>query len=309
MEGTPRTLGPVRLPRWVPALLAASLLLPGTACAKRTGSTTLQPPDTKADGSPATRSTATTTTAAAGTPTTAHSTTTQTPPRKGAATTTTSPIPPDTGAGGGAGANARTHQRPTPPTRNVLEVMQQSGAAPLSHTLDHATSVVSANAHKPVSVGAVDLPGSGQDYTADQLRALADQYTKNRGTQDQAVVHVLYLHGTYNGDTSILGLSVRGDTTAVFADQVRNAATPLAPRSTIEDAVTEHELGHLLGLVDLVLHTGRGDPSHPGHSTNKNSVMYWAIESSLVAQVLGGPPPVDFDDADRADLSAIRAGG
>jgi hypothetical protein len=73
--------------------------------------------------------------------------------------------------------------------------------------------------------------------------------------------------------------------------------------------VVTHEVGHLLGLVDLVLHTGRQDPEHPGHSRNQQSVMFWAVESSLITDVLTGGPPTNFDDDDRADLAAIRSNG
>ena len=67
-----------------------------------------------------------------------------------------------------------------------------------------------------------------------------------------------------------------------------------------------HEVGHLLGLVDLVLDTGRADPEHPGHSSNRSSVMYWAVESTLITDVLAGGPPRDFDADDLRDLAAIR---
>jgi hypothetical protein len=84
---------------------------------------------------------------------------------------------------------------------------------------------------------------------------------------------------------------------------------PLVGSSGIESAVVTHEVGHLLGLVDLFLHTGRQDPDHPGHSTDQNSVMYWAVESNLVADLLTGGPPKDFDNADLADLQTIRNSG
>jgi hypothetical protein len=84
------------------------------------------------------------------------------------------------------------------------------------------------------------------------------------------------------------------------------AAGLLGDPDRVELAVATHELGHLLGLVDLVLHTGREDPEHPGHSPDRESVMIWAVETDLVTTLLGGGPPTDFDAADRADLSAIR---
>jgi hypothetical protein len=102
---------------------------------------------------------------------------------------------------------------------------------------------------------------------------------------------------------------VRGDTAAVFVDQVNGASTPLVGSGGIESAVVTHEVGHLMGLVDLFLHTGRQDPDHPGHSTNPGSVMYWAVESNLVADLLQGGPPKDFDSADLADLQTIRSSG
>jgi len=94
--------------------------------------------------------------------------------------------------------------------------------------------------------------------------------------------------------------------TLALPDLMAYSITTKSP-DVIEDACTMHESGHLLGLVDLVLNTGRQDPEHPGHSRNRQSVMYYAVESGLVAQLLGGPPPTEFDDADRADLATIRA--
>jgi hypothetical protein len=107
----------------------------------------------------------------------------------------------------------------------------------------------------------------------------------------------------------VLGVALRGDTAAIFPDQVDSASTPLVGSGGIEVAVVTHEVGHLLGLVDLFLSTGRQDPDHPGHSTNSKSVMFWAVESSLVADLLQGGPPKDFDSADLADLQTIRNSG
>jgi len=247
---------------------------------------------------------------AAGTPTTSGSRSTGTTSPAQRTTTTAAPNQVDTGAKDGVGAYARTLLRPSPATSVVIEVFEQSVAEPVQNTLNNAVSVWHANSQKPVSTaGPVSVPGGAQSWTADDLRNTADRLTQTPQSTTRAVVHVLFLHGTFQGDDTILGISVRGDTAAVFEDAVQSSGTAIAPRSRIEDAVTEHELGHILGLVDLVLHTGRGDPQHPGHSTNKKSVMYWAVESNLVSQILGGPPPVDFDDADRTDLATIRNGG
>jgi hypothetical protein len=36
--------------------------------------------------------------------------------------------------------------------------------------------------------------------------------------------------------------------------------------------------------------------------------MYWAVESTLIGDLVTGGPPQDFDTADLADLGAIRRG-
>jgi hypothetical protein len=211
-----------------------------------------------------------------------------------------------THATGGPGDLAQDLLRPQPAPKDILELIFQSDAAPDTRAVDHVRNTLASVSGKSVSTPRVAINGGAQNWTAGQLRQLADDATAQKQGGGQAVIHLLYLHGTYGGDTSVLGITVRADVVAVFQDQVVNSESPVASAATIEDAVTMHEVGHVLGLVDLVLHTGRADPDHPGHSRNKGSVMYWAIDSDLFSQVLSGPPPVDFDNADLADLAAIR---
>jgi hypothetical protein len=212
-------------------------------------------------------------------------------------------------AKGGVGAFARTLLRPQPATQVVLEVFQMDGAEPTQETLNHVLAALRDATRKTVNLsGPITVPDTGDDLTEAEIEGIAD--TKGKAAQGggQAVIHVVFANGAFNGDDSVLGIAVRGDAAAVLSEQVRSVSSPLASRTTIEKAVTTHEIGHILGLVDIVRNTGRADREHPGHSTNRDSVMFWAVESDLFRQVLGGPPPVNFDDADRADLAALRGG-
>jgi hypothetical protein len=227
----------------------------------------------------------------------------------GGGSTTRPSASPDSGARGGPGAYARTLLQPQRSERIVVELLVQQGAAPRQATLDHVTSVLRDASGKPVTVdGPVALPAGDGTTTDAEIRQLADRHGRAAQTTEQAVIRLLFLNGRYVPEDGVLGVAVRGDTAAVFSQQVRNTSRPL-PADALEVAVTTHEVGHLLGLVDLVLHTGREDPEHEGHSPNEESVMYWAIESSLVFQVLSGPPPRDFAADDRRDLATIRNGG
>ena len=190
----------------------------------------------------------------------------------------------------------------------VVEIRTQSSADPQQASIDHLTAVLQSVTGKSVSVvRGAGISGGAKSWSADELRSAGAAGAGQGG--DAAVIHLLFVHGDFGGDSGVLGVSVRGDTAAVFLDQVDASSTPLVGSSGIETAVVTHEVGHLMGLVDLFLHTGRQDPQHPGHSTNTKSVMYWAVESNLVADLLQGGPPKDFDSADLADLQTIRDSG
>jgi hypothetical protein len=184
----------------------------------------------------------------------------------------------------------------------------QTSADPRQESIDHLESVLRDVSGKAVrTTTGPPIGGAAHDWSADELRALVPSAPSPVG--GRARMTVLFVHGTLGGDTGVLGAALRGDLAAIFVDRVNASATPLVGSSGIEIAVVTHEVGHLLGLVDLYLHTGRQDPEHPGHSTDKHSVMYWAVESDLVGDLLQGGPPRDFDDADREDLATIHDGG
>jgi hypothetical protein len=52
--------------------------------------------------------------------------------------------------------------------------------------------------------------------------------------------------------------------------------------------------------------TPHEDGQHPKHSTNDQSVMYWAVENTLGIQGLLGTIPNQFD---QNDIDDVRAAG
>jgi hypothetical protein len=209
------------------------------------------------------------------------------------APTSTSERPP----AGPPGAAAARFLRGSTPLR--LQVLVQEGASIRAGTVDHLLAVFRSVSSRPISVAQSALASDRRTWSDDEVRIAG------RGPAD---LRMLLLRGASATGDDVLGVTVQEDVVAVFPDRVRDASGPLIGGAALERAVTTHELGHVLGLVDLVLATGRADPDHPGHSRNPGSVMYWAIESDLVGSVLTGGPPTEFDADDRADLQRIRAG-
>jgi len=111
---------------------------------------------------------------------------------------------------------------------------------------------------------------------------------------------------------SVLGVAVDASTVVIFKDSVEEAEGFFGRPSSeeVERAVTIHEAGHLLGLVNLVYKSpiDHEDSSNAGHSSNDNSVMYWAIESNDVGNFITGNLPDEFDQDDKADLEGMANG-
>lgn len=212
-------------------------------------------------------------------------------------------------ARGGVGAFGPTVLRPDRSQRIVLDVIAEPGAGPASASLDDAVAVLRSASAKPVSVTSTVVDARRASWSASDLRSFADERARTAQGNGTAALRVLFVRGGLAGNESAVGVAVRGDVLAIFADRVDEASSPLVPRARMENAVLVHEIGHVLGLVDLVIDTGRDDPERPGHSRNSRSVMYWAVESTLVGQALNGPPPTQFDSEDLADLSRIRNSG
>jgi hypothetical protein len=211
---------------------------------------------------------------------------------------------PVTPVAGDVGSLAATYLRPAGAASILVEVRSQAGAEPRPAAIQRVAAVLGQITGKPVTIATGVVDGGSRSWTADELRAVADQGAAQAA--ERAVLRLLYLHGGFAENDRAVGVAVRGDLAAVFADRVAQAAGTLGDRAAVEDAVTMHEVGHLLGLVDLVIDTGRADPDHPGHSPNRGSVMYHAVESTLLASVLAGGPPRDFDADDLSDLARIR---
>lgn len=143
-------------------------------------------------------------------------------------------------------------------------------------------------------------------YSTADLRALMEAHRSVWSTAERASIYVMVLSGRHENE-GVVAIAFNASAFAIFSDHLARGLLGLS-YANFEEAAVIHELGHLYGLVNL---TGHGafheDPEHPGHSASRDSVMYWAVESSLVEDVFTGGPPRTFDDADRQEMEAIRA--
>lgn len=195
----------------------------------------------------------------------------------------------------------------------IIEVDSVTGQAPPQSALDLVRTRMQEVANKPggIEVRPSDtLPARGGTWSARDIVDL-DASTQDTKTHGRTVVtHLLFLDGQFEQE-NVIGVAIGHGTIAIFSETIRGACGPLCLGGTdgIFRSVLVHEFGHILGLVNngIAMVEPHEDPDHRGHSSNRNSVMWWQVETLDIFSVFTGGPPTTFDGNDKADL--CRAGG
>jgi len=228
--------------------------------------------------------------------------------------------------GGGPGSAARELVDPRLHARLVVEIDYPVGFAPNDEAVEvlrrTLAEVTGRDASRIEIVKSADIPAErNKKYTLQEIRALEMEHRDRRTGGDTAALYVLYLAGGYSGDQGdarVLGVAYGGTSFAMFKGNIQEATrSSLLGLRTVEErcverAVLVHEFGHVAGLVNLgtPMQRPHEDPDHPGHSSNRRSVMYYAVENTLdlFALFTGGCSdiPYEFDADDKADLAALR---
>lgn len=211
------------------------------------------------------------------------------------------------------GAMARTYLRDDRATRLVVEIDFVRGRRPDAGALEHLEAILRRECRKPDGI-TIDVDDEitqvRQSWSLDDIDELEADHRDHRSSGRTATIWLPYLSGELEEQQGALGVAWRASVAAIFADQLEGAATTLIDPASIERSVLTHEVGHLLGLINLG-YTSRydhEDPEHPKHSRYESSVMFWAIEDISISSLLSGGPPDDFDRFDRGDLADLRAG-
>lgn len=210
-------------------------------------------------------------------------------------------------AKGPSGGAAGIILQPAPATSLVVEVLEEPGAAANRIALNRVLSDLRKYSGKSVSEVHTALPAgsAGKRWDEAQLEALIDRSAKVAQGGGRFVLRLAFVKGQNVRSPNILAESFRGDIVVGFPDRYASSG------QHIITAVTVHEVGHLLGLVDLYLERGRADtrndPAGSGHSRNPGSVMYFAVDPSLLGALFGTASD-RFDAQDERDLAAIRRG-
>ncbi|MHB8604854.1 MAG: hypothetical protein ACYDCK_06315 [Thermoplasmatota archaeon] len=226
------------------------------------------------------------------------------------------------------GENARDFDSNAKYTKLTLEVHYVPGSEPNDNALAELVSTIGAVTPKGANVDVArvgDLSGSGAStkYTWAQIDDIEKAHRTRYSSGDTAVLYIAYLDGGSQDDTGnglVLGAAYHGTSIVMFKGNERQISSSgggilpsfQASEECLERAVLIHEFGHDAGLVNngIPMVTPHEDSAHPKHSSNQQSVMYYAVENSasLTNIFTGGCDqiPYQYDANDKADIAAVR---
>lgn len=191
-----------------------------------------------------------------------------------------------------------------------IEIQYMPGYAPDAASINNTIAFLNTLVNKPggITVVQTQIPTAGKPVMT--INEIADVEKNNRTvytTGNQLGVYFLYTDSKYSEATA-LGLAFRNTSMALLGKTIydNSGAFGQVSRTKLESTVLQHELGHILGLVDLgsSMVTNHIDAAHGNHCNNSNCLMYFGSNTTSATGVLITGTVPTLDAACRADLTA-----
>lgn len=201
-----------------------------------------------------------------------------------------------------AGASARDFLTAGSFDRLVVQVQYVAGARPTDGALARLETFLAARLNKPdgitIQLGAQLQSQAQPSYSTADVRALEQQHRTTYTDGRSLAAYVLFLDGEYAEGSNVLGIAYNNTSMAVFAEKIGEfTGGALQPsQETVETTVTQHEFGHVLGLVNngSPMQVEHQDEPNGAHCDNDKCLMHYAVRlSDFIANLLGGVPGLD----------------
>lgn len=183
-------------------------------------------------------------------------------------------------------------------TSLTIEVQYMKGFEPDDFALNIVTSFLNSLIYKSggITISKKEIEAEGKSsYSISDIATIEQKNRTTYNTGKNIAVYILITDGSYNNQ-SALGVSYRNTSLCLFGKTIFDIAnSPPGIRTTIEASITEHEFGHLLGLVDLgcPMITNHKDAVNENHCSVKNCLMYFQTETEGILGFSNDIPRLD----------------
>jgi len=164
-----------------------------------------------------------------------------------------------------------------------IQIQYMPGYELSTTTIANVTAYLNTVCNKPggINITQSEIAANGDTLNLDKVAIIEKQ---NRTLYTSGNTLGLYVLVTDGYDTSLttLGFAYRNTSICLFGKDIFNNSGAIGEVSRIglESTVLEHELGHIMGLVNLgtPMITFHQDTAHGNHCNNPNCLMYYAVE-------------------------------
>lgn len=192
----------------------------------------------------------------------------------------------------------------------VVEILYMPGYAPDPGALNHLRTFLGELIYKPGGINIITKEIPSQGNTTMTLNDIIEVERSRRSAfinGSQMAVSIIYTNSDYSNPNT-LGIAYRNSSAAIFGKTIHQNSGGLGQvsRTKLEATILAHEMGHLLGLVDLGsnMQVPHKDAGHGNHCNHSSCLMYYAAETTdILGFLLTGAIP-GLDSNCRADLTA-----
>ena len=194
----------------------------------------------------------------------------------------------------------------------AIEIQYMPGYAPDAEAVSNLRGFLYEHLQKPggISVTTKEIAAPADTVlTLEEVVAIERANRTSFAAGDRLTLYVLYANGYYT-DPNILGWAYRNTSAVLFAKKIHEHSDRRGKpdRTKLETTILLHEIGHLLGLVNVgtPLQSPHKDDRHGKHCKNPRCLMYHKVDIRYIPSLLMKRDIPRLDDDCLRDLKHLR---
>ncbi len=191
-----------------------------------------------------------------------------------------------------------------------IEIQYMQGFLPDETAIENLEIFLTKHLHKPGGIRIVMKEIEPVRDSVLGIKEIRDIEKANRTTvtsRNEISVYILYTNGFFK-DPGMLGYAYLNTSAVLFGKNIAENAklNHKADRTYLETRVLQHEMGHLLGLVNVGSspESDHQDHDHGKHCKNRNCLMYYLTDTEESPSFVKKKTIPKLDKACLKDLKA-----